>query len=156
MPEGPSIILLKEAVAQFTGKKVLAVEGNTKTIDKDRLLNQKVIAFKSWGKHFLICFKNFTVKVHFLMFGSYLVKNEILYRQRVHPESIVKKIPIRKIRSLIKDTRVYSFQFLEWKRNFVLRKHWLAHTKTICPRCKGSIIKKYTGIKKRRSFFCKK
>jgi endonuclease-8 len=238
MPEGPSIILLKEAVAQFVGKKVIGVKGNTKTIDKKRLLNQKVVAFKSWGKHFLICFKGFTVRVHFLMFGSYLInkekkslirlklkfrngelnlyacsikiiegdienqydwsadvmndlwdpkraelklkeipntmicdalleqhifsgvgniiKNEILYRSRVQPESIVKKIPTRKIRSLIKDTRAYSFQFLEWKRNFVLRKHWLAHTKTVCSRCKGPIIKKYTGVKQRRSFFCKK
>jgi len=76
MPEGPSIILLKEAIVQFTGKKIFSVDGNTKTIDKDRLLNKKVIAFKSWGKHFLICFKNFTIRIHFLLFGSYLINEE--------------------------------------------------------------------------------
>ncbi|MGQ0826787.1 MAG: DNA-formamidopyrimidine glycosylase family protein [Bacteroidota bacterium] len=238
MPEGPSIVLLKEAVSQFTGKKIISVEGNTKTIDKIRLQNQKVIAFKSWGKHFLICFKDFSVRVHFLLFGSYLInekkatsvrlsltfgngqlnlyacslkiiegdienhydwhadvmndlwdarqaelklkkipselicdalleqhifagvgniiKNEILYRVRVHPESIVSKISTVKIRKLIKEARDYSFEFLEWKRNFVLRIHWLVHTKTICIRCKGPIIKKYTGTKNRRSFFCNK
>ncbi|MBK7255995.1 MAG: hypothetical protein WBQ38_16560 [Ignavibacteria bacterium] len=48
MPEGPSIILLKEEVLQFTGKKIIAVSGNSK-IDQSRLLNQKIIAFKSWG-----------------------------------------------------------------------------------------------------------
>ena len=55
MPEGPSILLVKEAAAKFAGKKIIAVEGNSK-IDQSRLLNQKILEFKSWGKHFLICF----------------------------------------------------------------------------------------------------
>jgi endonuclease-8 len=70
MPEGPSIVLVKEAVKQFTGKKIIAVSGNSK-IDQSILLNKKIVEFKSWGKHFLICFKGFTLRVHFLMFGSY-------------------------------------------------------------------------------------
>ena len=74
MPEGPSIVILKEEVQSFAGKKIIEVYGNTK-IDKDRLLNQRVIAFKSWGKHFLICFKGFSLRIHFLLFGSYLVNN---------------------------------------------------------------------------------
>jgi formamidopyrimidine-DNA glycosylase len=69
MPESPSIVLLKGEVLQFTGKKIIAVSGNSK-IDQARLLNQKIIAFKSWGKHFLICFKEFTLRIHYLMFGS--------------------------------------------------------------------------------------
>ena len=72
MPEGPSIVILKEAVESFTGQSVKAVRGNSK-IDQERLLNKQVIEFKSWGKHFLICFDGFTVRVHFLLFGSYLV-----------------------------------------------------------------------------------
>jgi endonuclease VIII len=235
MPEGPSIVLLKEEVGQFTGKKIVAIKGNSK-IEQRRLLNKKVIAFRSWGKHFLICFKDFTVRIHFLMFGSYLIneekekpvrlsitfkngsinlyacavkilegdinahydwsadvmnddwnagnakaklkqkpaqlicdalleqdifagvgniiKNEILYRARIHPESIVKQIPASKIKKLSEEARHYSFEFLEWKRNYELKKHWLAHTKKWCLRCNLPIIKKYTGVKKRRSFFC--
>lgn len=236
MPEGPSILLVKEAVAQFTGETIIAVSGNSK-IDQSRLLNRKVMAFKSWGKHFLICFDGFTLKVHFLMFGSYtvnerkpdrdirlnltfkngevnfyacsvkylegdindhydwsadvmndqwdkkkakaklkvlpdtlicdalleqdifagvgnIIKNEILYRVRVHPESVVKNLPMAKINTLIDETRIYSFQFLEWKRNYVLKKQWLAHTKKICLRCNLPFIKKQTGLKKRRSFIC--
>lgn len=236
MPEGPSIIILKEEVAQFAGKKIIALSGNSK-IDQARLLNQKIIAFKSWGKHFLICFNDFTLRIHFLMFGSYrvnekkpgipirlnltfkngeinfyscsikflegdinsyydwtadimnenwdpqkakvklqqlpetlvcdalleqdifagvgnIIKNEVLYRIRVHPESLVKKLPPVKLNQLIKEARIYSFQFLEWKRKYELRKHWLAHTKKTCLRCNLPIIKKYTGIKNRRSFFC--
>lgn len=236
MPEGPSMILVKEAAAKFAGKKIIAISGNTK-IDKNILLNKKIREFKSWGKHFLICFNGFTLKVHFLMFGSYtidekkpdrairlnltfkngeinfytcslkylegdinthydwsadvmndqwdkkrakaklkgisdkficdalleqdifagvgnIIKNEILYRVRVHPESIVGKIPSAKINNLIDETRIYSFEFLAWKRKLELKKHWLAHSKKICLRCNLPLIRKQTGLKKRRSFIC--
>src|SRR5215212_912378 len=73
MPEGPSIVILKEAVEPFTGQKVLSVTGNSKKIDLTLLEGQKVTAFKSWGKHFLICFKEFTIRIHFLLFGSYRI-----------------------------------------------------------------------------------
>ena len=49
MPEGPSIILVKESVERFTGKEILEVSDNSK-IDQDLLLIQKIIAVKSWGK----------------------------------------------------------------------------------------------------------
>lgn len=235
MPEGPSIVLLKEAMQPFAGKKIISVNGNSK-IDQGRLINEKVISFQSWGKHLLICLKDFTIRVHLLMFGSCrinekkeqvprlsilfkdgeinfyacsvkllegnvnthydfttdvmndqwdpknaeiklkqvgsklicdmlleqpifsgvgnIIKNEVLYRVRVHPESIVKKLPALKIKEIIKAARNYSFEFLEWKRNYVLKKHWLAHTKTICLQCDSPILKKYTGVKNRRSFFC--
>lgn len=237
MPEGPSIVLLKEAVQQFTAQKVIAVSGNSK-IDQSRLLNRKVVSLQSWGKHFLICFGEFTIRVHFLMFGSYLInerkerpvrlniafkngelnfyscsikildgdihthydfsadvmndawnakaakkklkslpdelvcdtlleqdifsgvgniiKNEVLYRIRVHPESLIGTMPSPKINQLVKEARKYSFEFLEWKRNYEFKKHWLAHTKKICLRCNLPLIKKHTGIKDRRSFFCVK
>lgn len=235
MPEGPSIVLLKEAVQQFTGKKIISVNGNSK-INQKRLVNETIVSFRSWGKHFLICCKGFFVRVHFLLFGTYrinekkeqpvrlnltfkngeinlyscsikivegdagdhydfsadvmnddwdeakaikklkdypeklicdalleqdifsgvgnIIKNEILYRVKVHPESFVGKIPAAKIKKLANEARHYSFQFLEWKRNYELKKHWLAHTKKICVRCNLPIIKKNTGTKKRRSFFC--
>jgi len=235
MPEGPSIVILKEAVKEFSGKKVIEVTGNSK-IDQQRLLNKKIIEFKSWGKHFLICFKGFTVRIHFLLFGSYLlnekkdrpvrlaltfrkgeinfyscavkiiegdldevyvwsadvmsdgwdkkkamsklitqpevlicdalldqeifagvgniIKNEVLYRAGIHPESRIAKIPLPKIREIVSEARIYSFEFLEWKKNFELKKHWLAHGKKICRRCNIPLIKKHTGTRKRRSFFC--
>lgn len=236
MPEGPSIVILKELLQPFAGKEVIEVSGNTKTIDKDRLLHQKVNAFKSWGKHTLICFDGFTVKIHMLMFGSFLIneekdspvrlgltfpngyvnfyacsitmiegdldqaydwsadimndawdpkaaakkvkakpdelicdtlldqdifgglgniiKNEILYRVKVHPESRNGQIPAAKMKRLIEEARIYSFQFLEWKKNFELKQHWLAHTRKVCVQCGGPIKLKHTGFRKRRSFFC--
>src|ERR1039457_1805991 len=75
MPEGPSIVILKEEVKQFTGKIIISIGGNSK-IDQNRLLNEKINSFKSWGKHFLICFTGFTVRVHFLMFGTYRINEK--------------------------------------------------------------------------------
>lgn len=236
MPEGPSIVILKEAVQQFKGKKILTVDGNSKQ-DIQRLTLQKIIDFKSWGKHFLICCKGFTVRIHFMLFGSYsinqkidykktrlglhfkngdiyfyacsvkfieedinelydftgdvmnerwnaakakqklkqnpemlvcdalldqhifagvgnIIKNEVCYRIFVHPESKVGALPARQLNALIKEAKNYSFDFLKWKKQFVLRKHWLAHTKKICKRCDLPMIKKYCGKTNRRTFFC--
>src|SRR5450432_1676716 len=75
MPEGPSIVILKEFVQPFKGKKILKVEGNSKQ-DIHRLTGEKIIDFKSWGKHFLIYFKNFTVRIHFMLFGSYRINEQ--------------------------------------------------------------------------------
>ena len=83
-----------------------------------------------------------------------IIKNEVLYRICVHPESRIGKLPTKKIKELIEQARIYSFEFLEWKIRFELKKHWLAHTKKTCLRCNLPLVKKHTGIKNRRSFFC--
>ena len=83
-----------------------------------------------------------------------IIKNEVLFRVKVHPESIVEKIPAVKIKSIAKEARIYTFQFLEWKKQYVLRQHWLAHTKKTCIRCNLPLVRKHTGIRNRRSFFC--
>ena len=232
--EGPSIVILKEEVRKFKGKKILKVSGNSK-IDQQRLVNQKIIDFKSWGKHFLICFKDFSLRIHFLMFGSYrineqknatprlrleftngelnfytcsvqfidqplddvydwkadvmsdqwdskralqklsrlketmicdvlldqqifagsgnIIKNEALYRVKLHPENLAGNIPLSKRKMIVDAVRDYSFDFLHWKKKFELRKHWLIYTKKKCP-LNHIVVKKYTGKGKRRSFFC--
>lgn len=83
-----------------------------------------------------------------------IIKNEVLYRIRVHPETKIKDLPVRQLKQLIAEARNYSFDFLKWKRAYVLKKHWLVHTKKICARCNVPIIKKYCGVTKRRTFFC--
>ena len=74
MTEGPTIIILKEEVSAFKGKKVIAVEGNSK-LDIQRMAGKAIVDFKSWGKHFLICFKDFSVRIHFMLFGSYRIND---------------------------------------------------------------------------------
>ena|ERR1700761_8177118 len=75
MPEGPSIIILKEAILPFKGKKVIEAAGYAK-LDYSLLAGKKITDIKTWGKHLLICFKDITVRIHLLMFGSYRINEE--------------------------------------------------------------------------------
>jgi endonuclease-8 len=238
MPEGPSIVILKEETVQFKGKKVLEVSGNTKQLELEDIEGKKLIDIKSWGKHYLLAFSGFSLRIHFMLFGSYrvnetketaprlhlrfsngelnfyscsikridepldkvydwsadvmndnwdakkaieklkkhpdmlvcdalldqnifsgvgnIIKNEVLFRIHVHPLSKVGKLPAAKLREMVKEAVHYSFQFLEWKKEYTLKKHWLAHTKTTCPRDHIPFKKTYPGKTKRRTYFCTK
>lgn len=235
MPEGPSIVILREEAAGFAGKKIVATAGNS-SVDIQRLAGRRIVALRSWGKHFLIEMAGFSVRIHLLMFGSYrinerkkaparlslqfakgelnfytcsvklieqplqevydwrgdvmsdewdpalarkrlraqpqtlvcdalldqdvfagvgnIIKNEVLFRIRLHPLSTVGALPPAKLRELVAQARQYSFDFYEWKKQFVLKKHWLAHTRSICPRCEIPFTKAHLGKTRRRSFFC--
>jgi len=85
-----------------------------------------------------------------------IIKNEVLFRIRVHPLSTMGALPAPKLRALVEQARVYSFDFLAWKREYVLKQHWLAHAKTICPRCNIPFKKAKLGRSNRRSFFCER
>ena len=60
------------------------------------------------------------------------------------------------MRELVEQARQYSFDFLEWKKAYVLKKHWLAHTKSVCPRCHIPFSRGKLGLTQRRSFFCER
>ena len=83
-----------------------------------------------------------------------IIKNEVLFRIKVHPETKVGALPARKLTELVKEARIYSFQFLEWKKAFVLKKQWKAHTKKVCTTCAGPLTKVYLGKTARRTFYC--
>jgi endonuclease-8 len=85
-----------------------------------------------------------------------IIKNEVLFRIRVHPLSTVGALPAPKLRALVDEARQYSFDFLEWKRQYVLKQHWLAHAKRICPRCDIPFHKANLGRTNRRSFYCER
>ncbi len=237
MPEGPSIVILREQAEPFAGRKVLRVGGNSK-LDLSRMQGLTVREFRSWGKHFLIAFDGFAMRVHFMLFGSYrindpkdaaprlrldfgkagaidfyacslkyiegdldeaydwsadvmsdawdpaaarrklkrkpatlvsdalldqdvfagvgnIIKNEVLFRILVQPESEVGALPPRKLSAMIEQAREYSFDFLAWKKAFVLRQHYQVHTRTICPRCDRRLqYRAKLGSRLRRAFFC--
>lgn len=235
MPEGPSIVILKEELKAFKGKKVLEVSGNT-SVEIADIQNLKVHDFKSWGKHFLICFKNFFLRIHFLLWGSYrindkkdakprlslrfrngevnfyscsirrvdggaddhydwesdvmsdewnaaaadkklkalddenvcdallnqqifsgvgnIIKNEILFRIKVHPQSIIESLPNKKRKEMIAEARNYSFDFYNWKKAFELKKRWLIYKKNKCPRCNIPSERAYLGKTNRLTYFC--
>ena len=83
-----------------------------------------------------------------------IIKNEVLFRIRLHPLSTVGALPARKLSRLVAEARNYSFDFLEWKRAYVLKKHLLVHRQKDCPECGAKLKIAHLGRTHRRAFFC--
>jgi endonuclease-8 len=238
MPEGPSLIIAKENLMQFTHKRVMAADGYTPALDPQMLEGKTLVDIKTWGKHLLLCFSGFTVRVHFMLFGSYkidekgkknavlqmeftngmlyfyvakialiekpldevydwqadimnehwstakavkkikakpdrlicdvlmdqqvfsgvgnIIKNEVLFRCKVHPESRAGAIPDKKLKELANETVKYSFEFLEQRKAGTLSKNWQAYEQEECPRNYIPLHKKELGKTKRWCFYCDK
>lgn len=75
MPEGPSIAILCDEASVFANQLVLRAYGNAK-IPMQRIEQQRVLDLRSFGKQTLLKFDGFYVRVHLLMFGSYLVNEQ--------------------------------------------------------------------------------
>jgi endonuclease-8 len=73
--EGPPLRVIAEELSQLTGEYVAEVSGNSK-MQKEQLVGQKVLHVFSWGKNLFLQFPEFSLKVHFLMFGSYRFNEE--------------------------------------------------------------------------------
>jgi endonuclease-8 len=73
--EGPPLRVIAEELSQLTGEYVAEVSGNSK-MQKERLTGQKVLQVFSWGKNLFLQFPEFSLKIHFLMFGSYRFNEE--------------------------------------------------------------------------------
>lgn len=237
MPEGPSILLMKENLVKFSGQKIISVRGNSKS--GIEVLPGKILKeIRTFGKLTFLIAEEVIVRIHLLMFGSYsvdeqtrpdkslrlclefekgaiyfyscsvkivnedflreipweadvlsdnwspepakdklknlphlmvcdglldqnifagvgnIIKNEVLFRIGVQPESLVKGLPSDKLNKLIEEARIYSFDFLNWRRQYVLKKHWQVHNKKFCPKCGEKLVRKNTGFRNRRSFYC--
>jgi len=234
MPEGPSIVILKEKISYLKNKIISEASGYAE-IDMEALSHKKILDFKSWGKHFFICFNDFSIRIHFGLFGSYqfhepkkvnpklalhfnnddvyfyvckierldgpleekydftadvmsedwdaakalkklkhfpdsqiadvlldqqifsgvgnIIKNEVLYRAEVHPESLVGKIPSARLKTIVEEAREYSFDFLKWKMADQLKKNFEIYTRKATRSTGKPVIKKDTGKSKRSSYF---
>lgn len=235
MPEGPSLIIIKENLSPFIGKNITAASGYA-SIDYKKIKRKRIIDIKTWGKHLFICLTDNNIEIHLRMFGSYtidkrkptinpklqlqftkneinfyvtdvkltpdllifdwdadvmsdkwseikaakklkeipdtficdalldqqifagvgnIIKNEVLWRVKLHPETTIKNITASKLKKLLKDVVEYSFEFLKYKKESTLSKHWKAYNQKSCSRCDNEIIKIYIGKGKRASFICK-
>ena len=72
MPEGPSILILKENARKFIGRKIISASGNAK-IEMDKLPGLIFEEYKIFGKQSYLVVEPFTIRIHLLMFGSYSV-----------------------------------------------------------------------------------
>jgi endonuclease-8 len=83
-----------------------------------------------------------------------IIKNEVLFMMRLHPERLIESLKESQIRELIEMTHAYTWQFYEWKKKFELKKHWLIMRKKICPNCGGPVTREETGKRNRLSHYC--
>ncbi len=72
MPEGPSILLLRQQLLPFKGKIVKNAGGYGK-MPTGWLKKKKLNDIRTWGKHLLLVFAGGTVRVHLGLFGNVLV-----------------------------------------------------------------------------------
>jgi endonuclease-8 len=84
-----------------------------------------------------------------------MIKNEALSRSRVHPGSLVGKIPVETLRDIVGSTRDFSMQLYEAERagrDFgPLLKIYRRRT---CPSCGCQVTRRKTGNGGRVSFYC--
>jgi endonuclease VIII len=237
MPEGPSIVIAKEALEQFKGKKIIDVSGYGK-LDKKLIKGKTVRDVTTWGKHLVIVLdKKLAIRIHFMLFGSYkindravkanpklslvfkdgelnfyvsqivliqedldnvydwsadimnkswddasasakmvakpnmficdvlmdqhifsgvgnIIKNEVMYRAKLHPENMIADVPKEKLDFLAKEVHRYAFDFLKWKRAGTLLKHCNVYKQEYCAVCGGEITVKDGGKTKRRNYYC--
>ncbi|MBC7488577.1 MAG: endonuclease [Cytophagaceae bacterium] len=235
MPEGPSILILRELLEPFKGKQVINASGDA-DIDLDRLNDHIISDIRSYGKNIFLCFTGFYIRVHLMMYGTYkingrkegtprlrittnkeeinfytcivtllegksadqydwdtdvlsdewnplkaektlkamkkekvsdvlldqnvftgvgnIIKNEVLFRVKIHPESLVSALPTKKLKELVKVVRQFSFDFYNWKNKNQLNKNLNIYSKKKCQRCGIPNHTAYIGKGKRLPCFC--
>jgi endonuclease-8 len=68
--EGPSIHLAADQLQPFVGRRVRAVSGNSR-MDIARMSRQTVRDIFAWGKHLVLQFDRFALRVHFMLWGTF-------------------------------------------------------------------------------------
>lgn len=238
MPEGPSILFLKNKLQRYKGKTVSEASGYGE-MDKSQINNIKLLDIETYGKNLLFVFKDFFVGVHLGLFGRMLVNKrkkvnasfalhfasdeinfyvaktklyegkpmdhfnfktdilkpefdedfvlnelqtnhaeemigdvlmdqhlfagvgniiriEALYHAKIHPESIVKAIPEKKLIFLLKMIVDYAEEFLNLLKTDGVKEAALIYGKKICPKDKTELIIEEMGKVKRKTYVCKK
>lgn len=238
MPEGPSILFLKNKIQRYKGKTVSEASGYGE-MDKSRIVNLPLLDIETYGKNLLFVFKDFFVGVHLGLFGSMLVNKrkkvnasfalhfgeseinfyvaktklydgkpsdvfnfktdilkkefdtefvleelntnhgdemigdvlmdqslfagvgniiriESLYHAKIHPESIVKEIPEKKLIFLLKMVVDYAEEFLNLLKTDTVKESALVYGKKVCPKDKSELLVEEMGKIKRKTYVCLK
>lgn len=239
MPEGPSILFLKNKIQRYKGKTVTEASGYGE-MNKSRIVNIKLEDIDTYGKNFLFVFKDFFVTVHLGLFGRMLVNKrkkvnasfalhfgsdeinfyiaktkliegkprdhfnyktdilkpefdpefiinelqtnhanetigdvlmdqtlfagvgniirvEVMYHAKIHPASIVKDIPEKKLVFLLKMVVDYAEEFLNRIKTDDVKEKALIYGKKICPKDKSELVViDKMGKVKRKTYICPK
>ena len=238
MPEGPSILFLKNKIQRYKGKTVSEASGYNE-MDKSKIANNKLLDIETYGKNLLFVFKDFFIGVHLGLFGSMLVNKrkkvnasfalhfgdseinfyvaktklyegkpsdifnfktdilkkefdpefileelktkhdnemigdvlmdqnlfagvgniiriEALYHAKIHPESLVKQIPEKKLIFLLKMIIDYGEEFLNLLKTETVKESALVYGKKVCPKDKSELLVEEMGKIKRKTYVCLK
>ena len=238
MPEGPSILFLKNKIQRYKGKTVSEASGYNE-MDKSKIANNKLLDIETYGKNLLFVFKDFFIGVHLGLFGSMLVNKrkkvnasfalhfgdseinfyvaktklyegkpsdifnfktdilkkefdpefileelktkhdnemigdvlmdqnlfagvgniiriEALYHAKIHPESLVKQIPEKKLIFLLKMIIDYGEEFLNLLKTDTVKEAALVYGKKVCPKDKSELLVEEMGKIKRKTYVCLK
>jgi endonuclease-8 len=84
-----------------------------------------------------------------------IIKNEALFKSEVHPLSVVKGIPKKKLAGIASEARKFSLEFYQAvKKGDNIRSRLTIYGKKTCPICGGRVVFRKTGKTKRISYFC--
>ncbi len=72
MPEGPSILHLKDQLLPFKNK-IVQNAGGYGEMPTAWIKGKKLLDIETWGKHLLLIFTNGTVRIHLGLFGNILI-----------------------------------------------------------------------------------
>lgn len=75
MPEGPSLVILREEAARFEGQEIMTAEGNTTAFEPAQVIGQPVLSLRTLGKQFIVELPDMAFRVHFMLSGSYRIDN---------------------------------------------------------------------------------
>lgn len=70
MPEGPTILLMKEDLLKLEGKTVTNAKGSIIS-DKNIVVGETLKEIRTFGKLTFLVFEKFSFRIHLLMYGSY-------------------------------------------------------------------------------------
>lgn len=85
-----------------------------------------------------------------------IMRVEVLYRAKVHPDSVVGKIPTKKLKELIEITALYGEEFLNQMATKTVKSSALVYGKEICPLHKIELKIEVMGKVKRKTYWCPK
>ncbi len=137
MPEGPSILHIKNQLLPFKGKLVKKAGGYgpmpTKWIN-----GKKLIDIKTWGKHLLFVFASGTVRVHLGLFGDVLVNerkkvNRSFFLEFAKGEINGYVVRAEKLKSSLEE-------LYDWRIDILHEEFDPAHVKTLLKKQAGKTI----------------
>jgi endonuclease-8 len=85
-----------------------------------------------------------------------IIRVEVLYRAKIHPDSIVKEIPEKKLLFLLKAVVAYAEEFLELMKTDEVKELAWVYGKKICPKDKTELKIAEMGKVKRKTYVCNK